>query len=97
MAAQAILIDEANYLSLQRQRNLNSQGEVTNSFYIFSHAGCRKHDCLVAHSERSWEHALAIAKSGNPEVWDEDDSPIETEALRDLDAKIADILADQDV
>ena len=32
---------------------------------------------IIATSNRSWEHALAIAKSGNEDIWAEDDSPVE--------------------
>lgn len=76
-AARALFPDDAQYLSVSRERFIGNQ--QWDRFYLWRHLGGRAE--ILASSTRSFEHALAIARSGNEDCWEQDDSPLEQEAL----------------
>ena len=73
-----ILPNEAEFLAVSHHKFIGDFIGYSNEFSLWSHYEDRD-TSLVASSVRSWEHALAIAKSGNEDVWPEDHSPIEGE------------------
>ena len=70
--------EDAHRLAVERSFRIGYNFGAMNLFYLWNHS-CGMSNHLVASSTRSWEHALAIAKSGNEDVWPEDNSPIEGE------------------
>lgn len=73
---QAMFPEDAEKLSVSRERFIGYKPR--NTFYLWNRTGLGPD--IIASSERSFEHALAIAKSGNEDCWPEDDSPIEDAA-----------------
>jgi hypothetical protein len=69
------------YLAVSRERTIGYVKGWANTFYLWDHSGSGRNS-IIASSNRSWEHAVAIAKSGNEDCWPEDDSPVEKEAAR---------------
>jgi len=67
-------------LKVERTRSLGFKHGYMNQFYLWDHSDYLDSH-IVASSRRSWEHALAIAKSGNEDCWPVDDSPVEEEAI----------------
>ena len=61
---------DADYLQVEREHCIGYRHSVDDAFRLWNHRGglCQ----IVATSNRSWEHALAIAKSGNEDIWPED-------------------------
>lgn len=70
---QAAFPDRAQYFRLVREHSIGMQYGCMDEFCIWQHYGSRQ---ILANSNRSWEHAVAIAKSGNEDIWPEDHSPI---------------------
>jgi hypothetical protein len=68
--------DDAEFLRVEREHSIGYSFGAADVFYLWNQA---LHHPVIASSTRSWEHALAIAKSGNEDVWPEDNSPIEGE------------------
>lgn len=60
-------------LKAERVRSIGYIHGFSNEFNLWDYSEVRPH--LIS-SRRSWEHALAIAKSGDEDCWPEDDSPI---------------------
>ena len=75
--ARKLFPEIADHISVERNYTIGFKHGIQNQFYIWDHSnrGAR----IVAHSDRSWEHALAIAKSGNEDIWPEDATPIDDE------------------
>jgi len=70
--------EDAEFLSVERNHTIGFHHGYDDGFTLWNHSeGRDKH--IIASSFHSWEHALAIAKSGNEDVWPEDNSPIEGE------------------
>jgi hypothetical protein len=66
------------FISVERRRSIGYKYGYPNMFYIWDHSSHTK-SAIVASSTRSWEHVLAIAKSGNEDIWPEEDAPLEDE------------------
>lgn len=80
--AQALFHEDAKYISVSRDRYIGR--DTRNEFYIWNErlpGGMQ----IVASSSRSFDHCLAIARSGNEDIWPEDDSPTDTPA--EIDGK----------
>lgn len=60
-------------VAVSRERFAGDFGGHKNMFSLWDTTGSI---LLIVHSNRSFEHALAVAESGNEDVWPEDDSPI---------------------
>ena len=77
--AKIIAPEIADKLTMDRHHTVGFIYGHVDEFYIWNHAddACE----ILAHSDRSWEHALAImkAKLGNDNLWPKDNSPIEDE------------------
>jgi len=68
---------ESTKLQASRERSVGYQHGFANSYVLWDHA--EYGSPIVASSERSWEHALAIAKSGDEDCWPETDAVFEDE------------------
>lgn len=64
----------ADKLKVERERSIGYRSGWPNLFRLWDYSGAVSE--LIT-SERSWEHALAIAKTGDEDCWPEDDSPVE--------------------
>lgn len=80
---QAIFPEDANYLTVERERKIGYEHGDMNAFYLWNH-NLPGSSSIVASSNRSFEHALAIARSGNEDIWEEDTTPIPEE--REMEA-----------
>jgi hypothetical protein len=70
--------EDAEFLKVERMHSIGYKHGCYDEFILWNwNLGGTNH--IAASSYRSWEHALAIAKSGNEDVWPEDHSPIEGE------------------
>lgn len=70
--------EDSDNLSVERNHSIGFQCGNEDEFYLRNFANGPS-DSIVASSTRSFEHALAIAKSHKKDVWPEDHSPIEGE------------------
>ena len=63
--------DRRSFLQAERSRAVGCDHGYKNEYYLWDHS--QQGPAIVAYSTRSWEHALAIARSGNEDIWPEDD------------------------
>lgn len=76
LAAFQALRPESPKLAVSRERRIGYELGFANCYYLWDHElTCS----IVASSNRSWEHALAIAKSGDDDCWPEEDAVFEDE------------------
>ena len=68
---------ESRKLAVSRDRHIGYHYGQENTYYLWDHA--EDSDSIIATSTRSWEHALAIAKSRNEDCWPEEDAVFEDE------------------
>ena len=81
--AQAMFPEIADVIAVERQHRSGCKYGNVNTYYIWDHSN---HDCrIVSKSNRSWEHVLAIAKSGNEDCWPETSEPWEDEVADEVD------------
>lgn len=80
-AFQEIFPQQAASLSVQRERTIGYKHGWPNVYTLWDHSRSRIQSALVASSNRSWEHALAIAKSGDEDVWPEEKGQWEDEQV----------------
>jgi hypothetical protein len=73
-AAKTMFPDKANGLVVSRERLIGARWCYPNEFRLWDTSAQTR---IIATSHRSFEHMLAIAKSGNEDVWEEDNSPVE--------------------
>jgi hypothetical protein len=67
----------AGFLTVTRERSIGLHWGSDNEYRAWNH---KNRECsILATSDRSWEHMLAIAKSGNENIWPEDKAPWEDE------------------
>ena len=78
-AVKAIFPDIAEHLQVERSHSLGAQRGTMNVYRVWDWSG--RTPKTLATSGRSWEHAVAIAKSGNEDVWPEESEPFEDEAV----------------
>lgn len=78
-AVKAIFPDIAEHLQVESTRALGAQRGNMNMYWIWDWSGQKLR--TIAFSTRSWEHALAIAKSGNEDIWPEENEPLEDEEV----------------
>jgi hypothetical protein len=71
-----IFPDDAEYLRVEREHSIGCRHGFKDTFTLWNHSA-HFNSHIVASSNRSWEHALAIAKSGNEECWEQDTSEVE--------------------
>ena len=65
------------HLAVSREREIGHRN--TDQYFAWNWTGYRCE--ILARSDRSWEHMLAIAKSGNEDIWPEDKSAWEDEQV----------------
>lgn len=74
-AALEIFSDRKKDISVERNRTIGYMtSDTKNTYYIWDDTR------IAASSDRSWEHALAIAKSGNDDIWEATDSEVGEDA-----------------
>ena len=73
-AYQEMFPEKAEHLEAERTRSIGRRNQ--SEFTLWDWSGLR---LGMVKSERSWEHALAMAKSGDENIWPEDQSPVEDE------------------
>ncbi len=66
---------DPKFLAVSRDRHVYGDGRVRNSYYVWNYTVEKA--TIVGSSYRSYEHALAIAKSGNEDVWEAEDRGME--------------------
>ena len=69
----AMQIFPGEYIYVSIDHTLSSDGRERKARWI--HCEALRNGCSC--SDRSWEHVLAIARSGNEDCWPEVDDPIE--------------------
>lgn len=65
--------ESADKLRVEREHSIGYTYGATDSFRLWDCSGSKLD--LIS-STRSWDHALAMAKSGDEDCWPEDNSPI---------------------
>jgi hypothetical protein len=78
LAAFQELRPKSRHLAVSRDRHIGYR--PANDYYLWDHS--QGPSALVASSDRSWEHALAIAKSGDEDCWPAEDAVFEDEVTR---------------
>ena len=74
---EAIFPNLAGGLTVTRERSIGLHWGSDVEYRAWNH---KDRACdILATSNRSWEHMLAIAKSGNEDIWPEDKAPWEDE------------------
>lgn len=79
-AFQAIF-PESDKLQVQRVRSIGYKHGYTTEYSLWDFSRVGRESAIVATSDRSWEHVLAIAKSGNDDCWAEEDGVWEDEQV----------------
>ena len=69
---QAMYPEDAARLAVSRDRMVGRVRGEANTYYLWGADGR-----IVASSTRSWAHVLAIAKSGDEDIWDKVDEMVE--------------------
>jgi hypothetical protein len=75
-AYRAMFPDRAAKLKVEREHSIGYKYGHMDSFNLWDFSGPTSQ---LIQSPYSWEHALATAKSGNEDLWPQDDSPVESE------------------
>lgn len=68
---EAAFPEKKGQIKLERNHSIGMQHGSMDQFYIWEKVG-RLSVEIMASSDRSWEHAIAIAKSENEDIWPED-------------------------